>query len=94
MGKKTEWHKSINGGLVPIYEMPDGTILLESKILMDFAEEAFPDQGYSTLPRDPIERAKMRLAIPIGEQLFSAFYTLFMKKAYDENDIKIVKSKL
>ena len=25
LGKKTDWHKAINGGLVPIYEFPDGT---------------------------------------------------------------------
>eukprot|EP00347_Sterkiella_histriomuscorum_P017638 403348572 len=94
LGKKTEWHKEINGGLVPIYEMPDGTVLLESKILMDFAEEAFPDQGYSTLPSDPVLRAKLRLAIPLSEQLFSAFYTMFMKKTFDEQDTKNIKAKL
>jgi len=43
LGKKTQWHLDINGGLVPIYEFPDGTQLLESKVLMDYAEEAFPD---------------------------------------------------
>lgn len=47
----------INGGLVPILELPDGTILLDSKILMDFANDAYPNQGYSTLPTDPIKRA-------------------------------------
>ena len=31
----------INGGLVPIIELPQGTILLDSKILMDYAEDAY-----------------------------------------------------
>lgn len=43
LGKKTQWHKDINGGLAPILEFPDGTIVLESKIIMEYAEEAFPD---------------------------------------------------
>ena len=44
----------INGGLVPILELPDGTILLDSKILMDYANEAYPNQGYSILPEDAV----------------------------------------
>lgn len=42
LSKKTPWHLAINGGLVPILELPDGTILHESKVLMDYAEEAYP----------------------------------------------------
>ena len=94
LGKKTEWHKALNGGLVPIYELPDGTQLFESKILMDYAEEAFAGQGYSLLPDDPVKRAQMRLAFPIGEQIFSAFYPIFMRKEYNEEEFKNLKSKL
>jgi glutathione S-transferase len=54
MKDKTQWHKEINGGLVPMLELTDGTILLDSKVLMDYANEAYPDQGYSTLPKDPV----------------------------------------
>ena len=36
----------------------------------------------------------MRLAIPLSEQLFGAFYTMFMKKQHDENDVKNTKEKL
>ena len=44
----------INGGLVPILELPDGTILLDSKVLMDYANDAYPNQGYSMLPEDAV----------------------------------------
>jgi glutathione S-transferase len=57
LGEKTQWHLDLNGGKVPIYELPDGTLIFESKILMEYAEEAFPDQGYSLLPKSPVERA-------------------------------------
>ena len=60
---------------------------------MDYAEEAFPDQGYSTLPTDPVQRAKLRIAIPLSEHLLSAFYALVMKKEYDEAQIKNFKEK-
>jgi glutathione S-transferase len=49
---KAKWHMDINGGLVPILELPDGTILLDSKVLMDYANDAYPNQGYSILPED------------------------------------------
>lgn len=42
LGKKTEWHTSINGGLIPIFEMPDGEQIRESKVLLDFFEDAYP----------------------------------------------------
>ena len=42
LGKKTPWHLAINGGLVPIFELPDGTVLNESKILMEYIEDAYP----------------------------------------------------
>jgi glutathione S-transferase len=41
LSKKTDWHLAINGGLVPLLELPDGTILHESYVLMDFFEEAY-----------------------------------------------------
>ena len=45
---------NINGGLVPIIELPDGTVLLDSKVLMDYANEAYPNQGYSSLPENSV----------------------------------------
>ena len=40
---KAQWHLDINGGLVPIIELTDGTILLDSKVLMDYANDAYPN---------------------------------------------------
>jgi len=30
---KSEWHMNINGGLIPIMEAPNGTIIIESSII-------------------------------------------------------------
>jgi glutathione S-transferase len=43
LGKKTQWHKDINGGLAPFLEKPDGSIIIESNVLMHYAQEKFPD---------------------------------------------------
>ena len=51
---KAKWHMDINGGFIPILELPDGTILIETKILMDYANDAYPSQGYSLLPDDAV----------------------------------------
>ena len=62
LGKKTPWHLALNGGLVPILELQDGTLINESKVIMDFVEEQYPNQGYKTLPDDAVLRAKGKLA--------------------------------
>jgi glutathione S-transferase len=86
LGKKTPWHLAINGGLVPVLELPDGTIITESKIIMDYVEDAYPTTGFSLLPKDPVTRAKMRLGINLLDGYSQAFYPIYMKKAYDEAD--------
>ncbi|CDW81451.1 glutathione s-transferase [Stylonychia lemnae] len=95
LSNKTEWHVAINGGFVPVLEFPDGTIIHESKVIMEYAEEAYPDQGYSTLPDDPVEKAQLRLASLIIDQVQAAYYPMYMKKfGFDDNDLKNLKEKL
>ena len=33
MNDKKQWHKDINGGMVPILELTDGTLIRESGIV-------------------------------------------------------------
>ena len=94
LGKKTAWHIGINGGLVPVWETPDGTILTESKVLMEYAEEAYPTQGYSLLPADPVVRAKMRLGIALTEALGPVYFPIYLKKATNEEEVKPLKEKI
>ena len=94
LGKKTKWHLDINGGLVPLLELPTGTIIHESKIQMEFLEDAYPVQGYSLLPEDPVKRALMRVAFPIADAIMSAWYPIYMKKGYDEEAFKNLQDKL
>jgi glutathione S-transferase len=91
LGNKTAWHISINGGLVPIWELSDGTIITESKVLMDYVEESYPTQGYSLLPADPIKRARMRLGVPLTDAYNAAWYPVYMKKSADEAELKKIR---
>ena len=94
LGKKTQWHLDINGGMVPVTELPNGSIIIESKVQMDFVEDAYPGQGYSMLPEDPVKRAHMRVAVALVDNVNGAWFPIYMKKAYDEGDFKILREKL
>lgn len=65
--KKTPWHMAINDGFVPVLELTDGTIITESKVIMDYLEDAYPTNGLSLIPKDPVLAAKMRMALPLIE---------------------------
>lgn len=86
LGKKTPWHLAINGGLVPVLELTDGTIITESKIIMDFAEDAYPTSGFSLLPEDPVLRAKIRIGTVLLDGYNQAYFPIYFKKTYDEAD--------
>jgi glutathione S-transferase len=94
LGKKTPWHIGYNGGFVPVWETTKGDIIIESKVVMDYIEDAYPDQGYSMLPADPVLRAQNRLGYSLVEALNGAWYALYFKKAYDEAGFKLLHEKL
>ena len=44
-------------------ETPEGDVIIESGVIMQFAAEYAPNQGLELIPKDPIVAAKMRLAM-------------------------------
>ncbi len=92
LGKKTPWHLGINGGLIPVWETTDGTILTESKVLMEYVEDAYSTQGYSLLPADPVLRAKMRVGINLVDSFGSAYFPIYMKKHTNEEESKPLRA--
>ena len=61
---KAKWHMDVNGGLVPLLEMPDGQFFIESKILMELANDlAGPDKGFDLYSKDYRVAAKQRLVM-------------------------------
>ncbi len=62
---------------------------------MDYANEAYPNQGYSTLPDDPVKRAQMRFSIPlVAEAFFTSWTTMLGKRASSDDDIKAFNTRL
>ena len=58
-------------GRVPVLEEDGGFVLPESRVIMEYLEERFPDRPF--LPAGPDERALVRLAF----EQFSAFASLY-----------------
>jgi len=61
-------------GRVPVLEEDGGFILPESRVIMEYLEERFPEPPL--LPADPAERALVRLAFERFDDLSSPYYAL------------------
>ncbi len=57
---RTDEYKSINpNGVVPTLIAEDGTPIIESTVIMEYLDDAYPD--FRLKPSDPISSARMRL---------------------------------
>lgn len=45
-------------GKIPFIELPDGSTLCESQVILEYLEDAYP--GRPMLPAEPVERARIR----------------------------------
>jgi glutathione S-transferase len=61
-------------GKVPVLEEDGGLVLPESRVIVEYLEERFPEPAL--LPADPAERALVRLAIERFELLSKPYYAL------------------
>jgi glutathione S-transferase len=59
-------------GTVPVLEEDDGFVLPESRAIMEYLEECFPEPAL--LPGDVQERARVRLALDQFERFAGAYY--------------------
>jgi glutathione S-transferase len=61
-------------GRVPVLEEDGGFLLPESRVIMEYLEERFPEP--TLLPADPAERALVRLAFERFSELSGPYYDL------------------
>jgi len=43
--QKARWHLDLNNGLIPVLEFPDSTLINESRIIIDLANDLGGDKG-------------------------------------------------
>ena len=60
---KAEWHKELNGGLVPVLETPQGQLVIESRVHMELANELGKEEGLQLYDKDPFKAAIQRQKI-------------------------------
>ena len=66
-------------GRVPILEEDDGLVLPESRVIMEYLDERFPE--LPLLPLDPAERALVRLRLDRFDDLSAPYYDLMRGRA-------------
>lgn len=79
---KEDYKKNINStGEVPTLVV-DGNIIAEADVVAEFIEDAFPNEGVSFMPKDAVQRAKIRHYIKIlgGPGGVSGMYGLVMNQ--------------
>lgn len=42
---KAQWLMDVNKGFVPVLELQDGTMIIESRVIMELAEDMHRDKG-------------------------------------------------
>lgn len=65
-------------GLVPVLEEDGGLVLPESRVIMEYLDERFPDPPL--MPADAAERALVRLACERFRQLAEPYYDLLRNR--------------
>lgn len=79
---RPSWIYDLNPtGRVPVLE-DDGLVLAESRVLMEYLEERFPE--VPLLPVDPADRALVRLRLERFDDLLGNVYYLFRRERSSE----------
>lgn len=79
--KTAEWLALTPRGQVPVM-VHSGNVIYESLVCLEYLEDTWPDNGKALLPKDPYQRAKIRMWCEfIGSKVVAKFYALLMKKS-------------
>lgn len=83
--KTAEWLAVNPRGMVPAI-VHNGKSIYESSVCIEYIDEAW-DTGKYLLPKDPYERACVRVSSEvIGKKIVPPFYRLLLKKTEEERD--------
>ena len=54
LNNKAQWHVDCNGGAAPIMETPQGDMIPDSGVIVNYALESSPSTGIQLIPSDPL----------------------------------------
>ena len=104
LNKKAQWHLDFNGGFIPILELPDGTMMNESAILMNFASDyAKKGQGLPLWPHEVageedsaacMATARLRLAQTKFDPLLGPYWAALGSRFQDEEKMDALRNHL
>lgn len=95
MINKAQWHLDANGGYVPLLESPDGMIINESAVIMDFCNDIAPQgQGLDLWPHQSnpgdikasMQTAKMKLQMQRFDKKLAPYFAKGMFRMYKEEE--------
>ena len=86
--RRAKWHYLLNGGFVPILETPSGQTILESRIIMDYLDYAFKDQGVKLYADQPDDRVHQWLLMKLFDEVSSVLFEVIMSHAQSEEAVK------
>jgi len=76
--RRTKWHYLLNEGFVPILETPSGKTIFESRIIMDYLEEAYRSCGVRLYSDDVEERVQQWLLMKVFDDVASVLFEVIM----------------
>src|SRR5882672_6660288 len=77
--------------LTPVLELENGKTLYESSIINEYLEEAYPEPAM--LPRDPYERARIRMLEDTTDQYFGAAVRAFTMSQFEYTPPYLIRKK-
>eukprot|EP00347_Sterkiella_histriomuscorum_P006107 403354042 len=89
---KAPWHVAANGGVLPLIELQDDTLMPESRVLQDLANDLGRKQGLELYSEEPIQAAHQRLLMEqFGSKYMPAYFTLYRSKGKSEEVLENYK---
>ena len=94
-----QWHIDLNGGVVPILETPDGTLIHESAVIMNMATDKDQGKGMKLWPHElrqgdvkaSVKTAAMRLEMLAFDKLFMPFWGCLFSQFNDMEKVDSFK---
>ncbi len=85
--RRAKWHYLLNEGFVPILETPAGFgkhTIFESRIIMDYLEEAYSREGAQLYSSNPEDKANQHLLMKVFDDVASVLFEVIMSHGQSE----------